>query len=162
MSAQHRAGLGHYGIKGLPLDGENPFQEVVESIYNSPVTSLIKLVTKRDCRYKLGCVLPPGWEYFTNANDGYVLARVVLLTARLSELSSPERLVGINSKTKIFEFPNDGFGAFCGDNDIVPVDTHLTSKTMDGLPGHLASERIFDPAENDGREDHRLNRKAER
>jgi hypothetical protein len=102
-----------------------------------------------------------GREHTPDTNDGNVVTVVVLPSTRLSEPSGPERLAGIDSKTKIFELSHTGYGVFYRDDDIVAVDAHPSPERHQVSPGQAAVELLFNPTENNGRKDHCLYWEAE-
>jgi len=70
-------------------------------------------------------MLPMCREFLSDADNTNVFASKVLSTTRLSERSSPERLVAVHDSPKGLENSHNGLHIFHGDNDIIPVDTHL-------------------------------------
>jgi len=156
VSAQDRA-LFTDSRKGNQI----PNQLVEEGTW-TPVASFVKLVSEAYCAQELGNVRSSGREHTTDSDDGYVMPFVVLPAARLSELHSPETLAGIYLKPKSFKFPSDKLRVIYGNNNIVSVDTHLTSQVVKIPLRQRTVERIFNPTKDDGRKDHRLNGEAER
>jgi hypothetical protein len=100
-----------------------------------PVTTHIELIPEAYYRLNPSCVLPMCRERMTNADNTNVLAVIVLLTTRLSELSSPERLVQTNSSSKKFERLHNGRHMIYRNDKIVPIDTHRAGKTFHVFPG---------------------------
>jgi len=101
---------------------------IVKPFARLPETSPIELISKRDYAHDTRCVVPMCRELMSNPDDTNVLAVIIFLTARLSELPSPERLAHVDLRTKMRKHMNNGFHVIYGDNQVVTVDAHLTNK----------------------------------
>jgi len=127
VTAEHRRRLEYN------RERNNPPQPVIQVSCGLPQSSKIKLVAETDRRHNLPNVPPVGRDVTSHANDTDVFAIEVLLSTRLSEFASPERLVRVDSKPKSFEFRDDQRDTVCGDNDIVPIDAHLSHEGLNVL-----------------------------
>jgi hypothetical protein len=101
------------------------------------------------------------WEYSSDFDNGNVKAVIVFLSARLSELSSPERLAEVHTIPKSIKNFAYGTHIVYGNNNIVPVDTHLTNKPFYGFMVKRSVELSLDPEEDKGQKDHCFNGKGE-
>jgi len=105
------------------------------------------LISKRTKRHDFLNVCRSGRDITTKLDDAYVIARVILLTTRLSELSCPERLVAIHGEPKALQDSDDLVHIVNGDDHIVTKDTYLAIKGLKVLDGQPVPEPSFDPEE---------------
>jgi hypothetical protein len=74
--------------------------------------------------------------------DGFNVYAVIPITStRLSELSSPERLAIIHTKTKVFEELTDRGCLVRGDDNIITVNVDISGEVENTLPSYPASRR---------------------
>jgi hypothetical protein len=97
----------------------------------------------------------------TKTNGCNPLTIVIVTAARLPEFAIPEALVLVHFEAKSLKELNHSVYIFYGDDDIVTVDAHLALHLKDETPGEGFMSLVSDRTEDDGREDHRFNGKAE-
>jgi hypothetical protein len=88
-----------------------------------------------------------GREHLANTDNSHIRAPIIILTARLSEFTIPERLVSVHLERVTLKAPyNSGHIAYRDDN-IVPVHAHLTMEGFNIPPGEGSLELILNTQE---------------